>query len=237
MTELWLHAPVTDDDVVAVPWSLPEVEPQVRPAFVNPDAPPMDGPPDAPFSPEPPIPTEKSLAPAPATEEIPPTEEEPGAPDELVQQLEEQQQQWERQLALLANGLNELSRLGRQALQHTTDEIVEFGLGVAGELAGGALQVAPERVLALVTEAIALLGDAAAAKVRLHPDLYERLDESGQLERDDEVPAVQFVSDPAVGDLGCIVEAGRIRVDARVMSRLNRLRYLFESQPEPPEEG
>ncbi len=196
-------------------WSKRQAVEEVRPAFVDEEIQPVF-PADPPFSapPEPVVPP-----PEPEFPEPPPQASAP--PPEILTN------EFDHQIVLLQEALSEVAEAQQREAAKAAEEVLELGLAVAEELAGGAIEVEPKRVLKLINEAFLLLADARALKVRLHPTLYSRMEEAGLLAELDVGGKVAIRPDPGVGDDGCVVESDAGRVDASVRSRLSRLRHLL----------
>ncbi|MDJ0765626.1 MAG: FliH/SctL family protein [Myxococcota bacterium] len=203
-------------------WATPAAPTAVRPLFAKPipeDAPINPGL-DADTSPK------KSLPPAappggdnePAVLTSPPP-----APSDLSGEFD-------HQLALLSAALAEVADAQHRETQQRAAEALELGLVIAEELAAGAIQIEPQRALALIEEAFQLMGEAREVKIRLQPDLFDSLESAGLLDELKAADQVALLRDPDVQDMGCIVASHAGRVDARVRARLNRLRHELQRE-------
>lgn len=152
-------------------------------------------------------------------EPAPPPPPEP--PPELIAELE-------RYLAALDSSLKQLEGVRRQMGRQVAEQAVEIGLAVAEQLASGAIEVEPSRVLDIAIEAVETMTGDGPVDVRVMPEIYRLLMDNGFLEDYGEGARINLRPDPSVGDLGCIVDGAYGRVDGRVRSRLERLRHLLD---------
>lgn len=157
-------------------------------------------------------------APQAAIPEPPPPAE---PPPELIAELE-------RYLVALDSSLKQLEAARRQMGRQAAEQAVEIGLAVAEELASGAIEVEPSRVLDIAGEAVEAMAGDGPVDVRVMPEIYRLLLDNGFLEGFADGSRMSLRPDPSVGDLGCIVDGAYGRVDGRVKSRLARLRHLLD---------
>ncbi|MDD5307694.1 MAG: FliH/SctL family protein [Deltaproteobacteria bacterium] len=143
---------------------------------------------------------------------------------ELAVRIEEM----DRSLDLLARAITQVAEAGKLERRRAQEQTVELGFVVAGELAAGAIEAQPERVAELVRGAFELLIGEGPLRVRLHPDLYRRMEGKGLLAGLAGDAEVAVRPDPALDEAGCVVESDVRKVDAGVRTRLQRLRHLFE---------
>ncbi|MCP4600073.1 MAG: hypothetical protein GY847_05965 [Proteobacteria bacterium] len=195
-------------------WSVRPTGEEVRPVFPQEEVPPIQAPePQFSLPPEPPQSPEPSVSPQPAVA--------PEAP--LTSEVD-------HQFALLAGALSEVVEARGREEKKRAEEVFELGLAVAEELAAGAIEIEPQRVLVLIAEATELLGETRNLRVRFHPALFEHLDSAGLLEDLRSSGQIDIRPDGAVDDIGCIVESNAGRVDARVRARLGRLRHTLKQE-------
>ncbi len=200
----------------AADWTVRPGNEQAYPVFHNEESPPAQ-----------PNDPQISLPPEPA---VPPPEPKPEPAPEapLTGELD-------HQLTLLAEAFNEIAEAQNREKSRFADEVLELGLAVAEELAAGAIEVEPKRILILINEAIDLLAETRDLKIRLHPKLFERLDSLKLLEDLHLGGQVAIYPDNSIKDTGCIVESNAGRVDARIKARLSRLRHaLIQEQGRTP---
>lgn len=130
-------------------------------------------------------------------------------------------------IGLLAHSLETLADATHKEVGKMAEEILEIALAVAEELAAGAIEAEPNRIITLIHSALEMVGVDQNVKVHLHPKVHERLKTQGLLENLSARGGITLIPDPKITDVGCIVESPMGRVDARVRSRLNQLRHLF----------
>ncbi|MCP4676910.1 MAG: hypothetical protein GY854_15615 [Deltaproteobacteria bacterium] len=194
-------------------WSVKEHIEEVRPVFPGEEAQKIP-PSEIPFSSPP--------------EAVLPHLEPPPEPEPVVK--EPLSGENDHRFVLLAEALNEILEAGQRETVKLAEEVIELGLAVAEELASGAIQAEPQRILSIVSESLELLGDAHDVQVRLHPDLFEELERNGLLDELREAGRGTIRSDSSVEAAGCIVESNAGRVDARVRARLTRLRHALKQE-------
>lgn len=153
----------------------------------------------------------------------PPPSPPPGPSPKQVKLIKES----EEIIRVLAASLGELAEAGKKELAKIAEEIWEISLATAEELAAGAIETDGNRIIALIHEALEMLGMDREIKVYLNPAVHERLESQGLLDELNSRGGIALISDPKLTDVGCIVESPVGRVDARVRSRLRQLRHLF----------
>ena len=174
------------------------------------------------FETAPPPPPPKSPAPPPPKAPPPP----PGpSPEDLARIAEADQV-----LRLLADSLETLADATHREVGKIAEEIFEMSLAVAEELAGGAIDTDPERIIAIVIQALEMLGTDQPVRVILNPSVYDALRKRGLIEKISSKGGLTLVPEPKLTDTGCVIESPMGRVDARVQSRLRQLRRLFEQK-------
>jgi flagellar biosynthesis/type III secretory pathway protein FliH len=114
-------------------------------------------------------------------------------------------------------------RLDADAIRTATD----IGLAVAEELAGGAIAAEPARVLAIVDEAARRMDPDAPIRIRVAPAMLERLSALEGLDEGRIWRGMALVPDENMEPSGCVVETDFQRVDARIRSRISKLRHLL----------
>ncbi len=138
----------------------------------------------------------------------------------------------ERLLHLLSTALGNINFIAEQEKVDLSKQAVELGLGLAGELAAGAIKAEPNRLAEIVMEAVNLMEDERKITVRIHPDILTLLADNNLLEPLQANPRVTAVMDSSLNDVGCIVESDNRKIDARIYSRLNRVRHMLDSELE-----
>lgn len=102
----------------------------------------------------------------------------------------------------------------RAAVEGARETVTELALAVAAHLVHDAIEASPERVRALVEDALSRVRRARAVTVRVHPDDVRAL---GSIDAD-------VVPDDTLGRGDCVVESDLGDVDARLSVRLEALR-------------
>ena len=124
-------------------------------------------------------------------------------------------QEW---AALLDGAARPLDELDRQVV----DELMALALAVSRQIVRRELQIAPDEIVRVIREALAVLpSQTANVRVELHPQdavLVRELMPEGEGER-----AWRMVEDPTVSRGGCRVLSDVSRVDATVERRLNQV--------------
>ncbi len=218
------------NEATPVEWNTPGVTPTPVPAFEksphmpNHDAPPsLDSPPqgtnaapgqdeEIPNSPLPQSDSEPAMTP-------------PAVDPALIMEVQ-------HQLALLASALDEVATANEEEQQRMVNQVLELGLALAGELAGGAIEIEPERLSGIVKEALTLMEEGAIVHVRIHPEIFGKLNEADLLEDLKNNPRIQIHQDRRIGEIGCVIENQYKRVDARVQSRIKQVRHLLKQELE-----
>lgn len=122
-----------------------------------------------------------------------------------------------RQLAALALELDQaLTQLGQQV----AEELLHLALEVARQVVRQSVDARPERVIAVIHEALAQM-PLQHAVIRLHPEdaslarsyLGDQLAHAGH----------RIMEDPRQGRGGCIIESGGSQLDASVATRWRRV--------------
>lgn len=108
------------------------------------------------------------------------------------------------------------------ALAGARGEVAALAVAVARRLLGGELQLAPERIGALVDDALGRVRGATTVELRLHPD-DARAWEAARRGPDAGTPTPTVVPDPTIERGGCLVRSNLGEVDARVATRADRL--------------
>ena len=200
----WIQAS-QDKRIIDLSWMNP-ANAAVRPMFATPAAP------------EPP------KAPPPPPPQAPPPP--PGPSPAQLKQIAEA----DELLRALSGSLEALSEATHKEVGRIAEEILEISLAVAEELAAGAIEADPNRILALIIASLEMVGADQNVKVFLHPTAHEGLRSRGLLDNLTARGGITLIPDPKISDAGCIVESPLGRVDARVRARLNQLRHLFQQK-------
>jgi flagellar biosynthesis/type III secretory pathway protein FliH len=136
--------------------------------------------------------------------------------DERLRELTIEAQQIAR--AELAAAHLEVERARQTILEEAEASIATLALAVARRLVADDLEARPERVRAIVLEALDRVRRATRARVRVHPSDAAQLLDLQALDGHAEV-----VADPSIERGGCLVESELGEVDARLEVRLDAL--------------
>ncbi len=131
--------------------------------------------------------------------------------------------------------LESVERARREALSSLDREVAEMALEVGEKLALQRLEVDPESLLEMVRAVVYRAADRRTLRIRMHPrDLHllgevrRRLASSFA-----DVEGLELVEDPGMRPGGCVVETVAGTIDARLETRLDRVRAAVF----PEEEG
>ena len=119
----------------------------------------------------------------------------------------------------MADAIHRLDEL-QQRLAADPD-VVELALVVAEKILQQELQIRPEHVLEAVQLALRELRGDMPTRIRVHPNMLDRLQEARP---DLEGNGVEMVADPTLGLGGCIIESRHRALDASLEERLERFR-------------
>jgi flagellar assembly protein FliH len=107
-------------------------------------------------------------------------------------------------------------------------DMAEVTLALAAELAGGAIDAEPGRVVELARQGVSLLAESDSIVLRAAPGPAALLREAqAALGEMTTTAAVRVVEDPDLETTGCVVESELARVDQRVSHRLKAARGLI----------
>ncbi len=130
-------------------------------------------------------------------------------------------------LRLVEGSLAELSDATRRETGRIAEEIWNIATAVAEELAAGAIEADPNRVVALILQSLELIGMDQDIKVHLNPKIFEQMRTQGHLDALKAKGGLTLIPDPKLQDVGVIIESPIGRVNAGVHARIQQLRHLF----------
>lgn len=119
--------------------------------------------------------------------------------------------------------LSEAETLQAQRILESEPEILKLAIAVARKILTAELQLAPERQLLIVKQALSRYSGAATYKVRLHPADLEQLGEAVIPELQSvfsEPKSFEMLADPGVDSGGCYIETELGNIDARLKTQL-----------------
>jgi flagellar assembly protein FliH len=114
--------------------------------------------------------------------------------------------------------------------QHVSDQLLELGLEVAGQVLRGAIKTRPELLLPVIREAVTALPlHHAHVILRMNPAdspsirelVGEQLAQTG----------TQIVDDPTISPGGCLLTAGTSEIDASIETRWKRVLESIGTTP------
>lgn len=121
-----------------------------------------------------------------------------------------------------------LSRAREELLTTLELDLSEIVLTLASELAAGAVEAEPERVVELARQGMSLLAESDTINLRAAPAPAALLREAvDKLKAGTAVTEISVSEDPGLEAAGCIVESELARIDLRVSQRLVAARDLL----------
>jgi flagellar assembly protein FliH len=149
---------------------------------------------------------------------------------EAAERLAEVQARWERRLASATAAVGAaVTRLDEASLpvaDEVRDSIIGTVLTLVEDLLGRELALADSPVLDAVRRALTLCPADSPAVLRLHPDDLAEIPAESLAQLPD---SVRVVADPAVERTGAIAETGAVRIDAQLMTALERVQAVLTS--------
>ena len=144
--------------------------------------------------------------------------------------MAEAQQRWERRIASATAALGAAAARLEEASLPTAEDIRETVIGsvltLLEDLLGRELALADSPVLDAVRRALTLSPADAPTLVRVHPDDRAEIPLDALAELPD---SVRVVGDPAVERAGAIAETGSRRIDAQLVSALERVQAVLSA--------
>ncbi len=135
-------------------------------------------------------------------------------------------------LSALQQALVGIEAVRDEAAARTEQDAVELALALAEQIVGGALEVAPERVLDVVRGALRRLTDRHRVTILVHPDDVELVSDALDAMRSDlggiEYGVVQAERRVVRG--GAFVQTTEGAVDAQIASQLDRARSVVAAE-------
>ena len=149
---------------------------------------------------------------------------------EAAERLTEVQARWERRLASATAAVGAaVSRLDEASVpvaEEVRESIIGTVLTLVEDLLGRELALAESPVLDAVRRALTLCPADSPAVLRLHPDDLAEISPESLAELPD---SVRVVADPAVERTGAVAETGAVRIDAQLMTALERVQAVLTS--------
>jgi flagellar assembly protein FliH len=147
-----------------------------------------------------------------------------------AERLAEVQARWERRLvsatAAVGAAVTRLDEASIPVADEVRDSIIGTVLTLVEDLLGRELALADSPVLDAVRRALTLCPADAPAVLRLHPDDLAEISAESLAELPD---SVRVVADPAVERTGAVAETGAVRIDAQLMTALERVQAVLTS--------
>ena len=147
-----------------------------------------------------------------------------------AERMAEAQQRWERRIASATAALGAAAARLEEAAVPTAEDIRETVIGsvltLLEDLLGRELALADSPVLDAVRRALTLCPADAPALVRVHPDDLAEIPADALAELPD---SVRVVGDPAVERAGALAETGSRRIDAQLVSALERVQAVLSA--------
>lgn len=149
---------------------------------------------------------------------------------EAAERLSEVQARWERRLAsataAVGTAVTRLDEASIPVADEVRDSIIGTVLTLVEDLLGRELALADSPVLDAVRRALTLCPADSPAVLRLHPDDLAEISAESLAELPD---SVRVVADPAVERTGAVAETGAVRIDAQLMTALERVQAVLTS--------
>ena len=111
-------------------------------------------------------------------------------------------------------------------------ELRVLAVRIAEKILGRSLQLSPDEVVDIASQALAAAGTARQVVVRCHPDDLAALERGRPrlLERAARAQALSLRADPHVARGGCIVETELATIDARLSTQLDAIERALRSE-------
>ncbi|TFV83324.1 FliH/SctL family protein [Blastococcus sp. CT_GayMR16] len=147
-----------------------------------------------------------------------------------AERLADVQARWERRVASATAALGAAVTRLDEAVVPVADEVRETIIGMVltlvEDILGRELALAESPVLDAVRRALALCPSDSPTVVRVHPDDLAEIPAEALAELPD---SVRVLGDPAVERAGAVAETGPRRIDAQLMSALERVQAVLTS--------
>jgi flagellar assembly protein FliH len=147
-----------------------------------------------------------------------------------AERLAEVQARWERRLvsatAAVGAAVTRLDEASIPVADEVRDSIIGTVLTLVEDLLGRELALADSPVLDAVKRALTLCPADSPAVLRLHPDDLAEISAESLAELPD---SVRVIADPAVERTGAVAETGAVRIDAQLMTALERVQAVLTS--------
>lgn len=140
------------------------------------------------------------------------------------------QQEVDQLKATLRGAIEVLTSSREEMLSALETDLAELVLILASQLAGGAIDVEPARIVELARQGMHLLAESDSLTIRAASTTSALLrEEQNGLSTALNTSSLRIVEDPTLEPEGCIVESELGRVDLRVSQRLQAARDLLSS--------
>jgi flagellar assembly protein FliH len=147
-----------------------------------------------------------------------------------AERLADVQARWERRVASATAALGAAVARFDEATVPVADDVRETIIGMVltlvEDILGRELALADSPVLDAVRRALALVPSDAPAVIRVHPDDLAEIPAEALAELPD---SVRVVGDAAVERAGAVAETGSRRIDAQLMTALERVQAVLTS--------
>lgn len=130
----------------------------------------------------------------------------------------------------VADAATRIARERQAVLDEAVADAVDLALELVGVLLGRELEAADSPTRDAVVRALSLTPEGEDLVVRLPPGSSVSEDDVRRLAP---TARVKVVEDPSIEEHGCVVEAGRCRIDAQLSSAIERVRDQLEPLRHP----
>jgi flagellar assembly protein FliH len=177
---------------------------------------------------------ERNALPAAAPETV----RQPAAPPDLGKKIEaaylqgkeeglqQSRERFESSLEMLAQGIEEVSRLRETLLQNSTHDMLRLVMSIARQVIHGEICINREVILATVSKALNAAVRSDSYQIRVNPEDLALVTEKKPLflASINGLKNIVFEADPEIARGGCLVESELGEVDATIESQLNEIR-------------
>jgi flagellar assembly protein FliH len=131
---------------------------------------------------------------------------------------------------VLTEAASALAVARSELLAHAEGELIDLAVEIARSILGVELETRPELHRSLVRAGLDVLGAEATPRVRVSPESFDAiLTTTGSRAVESHGQRVELESDPSIRGAGALLDAGSASVDARLETRLERVRDALQA--------
>lgn len=190
--------------------------------------------------------SEETVSTMPQDQIEPPPVHAPSPPADLGKQIEEAylqgkeegqqeiQLQFGSSLEMLAQGIEEVSRLRATLLQNSTQDMLRLVLSIARQVIHGEVSINRELILTTIEKALRAAVRSDHYHIKVHPDDLALVMENKPLfiTSINGLESITVEGDPQIAQGGCLVESDLGAVDATIDGQLEEIRRTLLSTVE-----